>query len=366
MQSLIRLASLEVQSAQHATYFLLAGDEVNGRGWGVTGESVPKNIHTFVGQPFVITSSEYIAGSPYGKIYDHPSTEHFDVLGIAPKGSFNVNDIGLIKKFQEKFAIADIRKVYEKGDVWRADVTKRAEYANVPWPPFCSPAIYKVNPHERDGQITKWFGLHLAGLDQRPAYGNIAILKATCDGPYESCEHHLKTASLGAVSKITPCRINSLIGKIKLANFKLATTMSQDLSDTQILNLAQFTVKHKKRKMPEIKYFKQVAANKVSPIAYYLDPLCTKPAPKTKNGNVILDYNVTDAGKLKVATFYVKNITRSPVALFPYSKDSDLKVAIDTEKISSQKVAKVLVNFTPAEGRIEPLNEEWGFDAVIG
>jgi hypothetical protein len=41
---------------------------------------------------------------------------------------------------------------------------------------------------EHEGSITKWIGLHLAALDQRPAYGNIALLNATCSGTSASCK----------------------------------------------------------------------------------------------------------------------------------------------------------------------------------
>jgi ppGpp synthetase/RelA/SpoT-type nucleotidyltranferase len=221
--SLARVASLESESGQYATYFLLAGDEVNGRGWGVTEESIPKNIRTFKGMPFVITSSEYIEGSPYGKIYDHPSTEHFDVLGIAPLGSFDINNVELIKQFQNFFRIGEIIDVFYKDGVWMCIVKKDTKYLHVPWPPFCSPAIYKLDPHEEDGKITKWFGLHLAGLDQRPAYGKIAILKAVCNGHLGVCGPQLiKSASLGS------CKIMKLKNIIHHENAKLAAQFREE------------------------------------------------------------------------------------------------------------------------------------------
>src|SRR6185437_3103793 len=248
-----RFASLELESSdsqgQHATYFLLAGDEVNGRGWGVTEESIPKNIESFVGMPFVITTSDYIEGSPYGKVYDHPSTEHFPVLGIASIGTYDVNDINLIKRFQNKFAIGKIVKVYKKDEIWRADVTKSPKYAHVPWPPFTSPAIYKMNPHEPDDNIESWTALHLAGLDQRPAYGNIALLKGTCNGDYGGvCEHQLRSASEVTLKQFSPCRVGRVLDAIKESNNKIAALDSGDISDTQVVNLLQMTDNKKKKK----------------------------------------------------------------------------------------------------------------------
>lgn len=243
-------ASLESVSdcGQYATYFLLAGDQVNGRGWGVTGESIPQNIGDFKGKPFVVTTSDWIQDSPYGKIWNHPSTEHWPILGIARAGSYDVNDKKLIFGFQDKFRTGEITEVFFKDGSWRAIVKKDLKFKDMPWPPFCSPAIYKEDSTEQDGALTKWTALHLAGLDAKPAYGNIAILHGTCNGNGTTCSTHLKTASktdLKFIKTITAHKINMTLSKWRISNL---TSFSN--SDTQILKvLDQSDLQNKKKKI---------------------------------------------------------------------------------------------------------------------
>lgn len=211
------LASLESISddRKFACYFLLTGDMVNGRGWGVTAESIPKQIGSFKGMPFVVTSNEFIENSPYGKIYDHPSTEHLPLLGLAKAGSFDVDDENLIHRFQNKFRIGEIIDVFEKDGIWRCIIAIDEKFRSKPLPPFVSPSLLVDDPIEAmpefEGKITKWHGLHLAGLNEKPAYGSIALLKGECQGPLSTCAIQLKNGSMG---------INLLTSRIKNASGK--------------------------------------------------------------------------------------------------------------------------------------------------
>lgn len=234
----MKLGSLvsQTEDGQYAVYFLLQGDEVNGRGWGVTAESIPQNIHTFNKMPFVVTSNEVFKDSPYGRSYDHPSTEHLTYLGLMPAGSYDVNDLDLIHAFQNRFRIGMLFDPFFKDGTWRVMVKKDEKFKDVPWPPFVSPAIYKLDSSESDGTIKKWVGLHLAGLDTRPAYGTVAILHGSCSGPYGHCEHQLKTASMGT---ITPCSVNALITSLKKHRQMQSALNSGDMRNVQILNLGK-------------------------------------------------------------------------------------------------------------------------------
>ena len=195
------LASLEsiTDDKKYASYFLLTGDMVNGRGWGVTAESIPSQIKSFIGMPLVVTSNEFIENSPYGAIYDHPSTEHLPMLGLAEPGTFNVDDEDLIHRFQNKFRIGEMIDVFEKDGVWRCIVEIDQAFRSKPLPPFVSPSLMMDDESEHEGNITKWHGLHLAGLDQKPAYGSIALLKGECQGPLGQCTMQLKNGSMGII-----------------------------------------------------------------------------------------------------------------------------------------------------------------------
>lgn len=180
------------KQGKFASYFLLQGDTINGREWGVTSESIPKNIETFIGRPLVATGDKFIEDSPYGNQFLHPSIGHFIqrapqlVAGLNP---MNVDDI---LDFQDRFKIGTIEDVFFNQDkhVWNAVVRLADGVEQSDLPPFCSPALYQLDMTEPEGNITQWTGLHLAALDQRPAYGNIALLNGTCNGTSGQCKNH--------------------------------------------------------------------------------------------------------------------------------------------------------------------------------
>jgi len=183
----------KIQEAQgegtYASYFLLQGDTINGREWGVTSESIPANIQTFIGRPLVATSDKFIKDSPYGVQYLHPSITHFMqkspefVAGLSP---MNMNDI---LQFQEKFKIGTISDVFfdANKNVWNSVIKLAQGVEASDLPPFCSPALYQLDDTEREGDMTKWTGIHLAALDIKPAYGSIALLNGTCHGTVTGC-----------------------------------------------------------------------------------------------------------------------------------------------------------------------------------
>lgn len=178
------------KQGRFASYFLLKGDEINGREWGVTSPSIPQNISTFIGRPLVATGKKFVDDSPYGEQLLHPSITHFMsrspelVAGLNP---MNMNDI---LSFQDRFRIGTISDVFfdSQKNVWNAVVSLKEGVEASDLPPFCSPALYQLDMTEPEGNISQWTGLHLAALDQRPAYGNIALLNGTCSGTSSSCK----------------------------------------------------------------------------------------------------------------------------------------------------------------------------------
>lgn len=178
------------KQGKFASYFLLKGDEVNGREWGVTSSSIPENIKSFIGMPLVATGNKFVPDSPYGVQFLHPSISHFVQEAPDLVAGLNPMDMGDIKTFQDKFRIGTIDDVFfnPNKNLWNASVKLAEGVEASDLPPFCSPAIYQLDMTEHEGSITKWTGLHLAALDQRPAYGNIALLNATCSGTSAQCK----------------------------------------------------------------------------------------------------------------------------------------------------------------------------------
>jgi len=214
----------------YASYFLLQGDTINGREWGVTSESIPANIQTFIGRPLVATGNKFVPDSPYGVQFLHPSITHFMdkspelVAGLNP---MNMNDI---LQFQDQFKIGTISDVFFDGtkNVWNSVVRLADGVEASDLPPFCSPALYQLDMTEREGSLTKWTGLHLAALDIRPAYGSIALLNGTCHGTTSTCT----TQFAGNQNMLTSDII------------KIATQLS-----TQNRNVDKVTIAGKKKKI---------------------------------------------------------------------------------------------------------------------
>ena len=176
-----RRASLTKQEGKYAKYWLLNAKQTNGNGWGVSRTSIAKNIHKFIGRPFVITAKQWIPESEYGEQFEHPYLP--------------TNNIENIISHQEKFRVGSIVDVIEKDGDYHAVIEINSKFANMMLPPFCSPAIFQNNPGEADGDISDWEALHLAGLMEDPAYGaRIALLKGSCLGTAEACSIQFKAA----------------------------------------------------------------------------------------------------------------------------------------------------------------------------
>ena len=212
------------KQGKYASYFLLKGDEVNGREWGVTSESIPLNISTFIGRPLVATGEKFIPDSPYGQQFLHPSISHFAQAAPGIVNGLNPMSITDILKFQDRFRIGTIDDVFfnnNKG-LWNASVKLAEGVEASDLPPFVSPALYQLDMTEHEGSLTKWTGLHLAALDQRPAYGSIALLNATCSGTSESCKMEFAAQE----------------NTLKSDLMKIAATLSTDNTETDVVCLA--------------------------------------------------------------------------------------------------------------------------------
>lgn len=160
---------------------MLNAKDTNGNGWGVTQQSIAKNIRSFIGRPYVITAKQWVASTEYGNVFDHPF--------------IRTNDVSRILNHQEKYRVATIVDISERDNEYFAIIQVHPKYAHLNLPAFCSPAIYQLDASENDNHLSRWMGLHLAGLDENPAYGaRIALLRGTCNGPGGVCIHQLKTA----------------------------------------------------------------------------------------------------------------------------------------------------------------------------
>ncbi len=174
-------ASLVSAEGRYAKYWLLNAKQTNGNGWGVSQQSIAKNIHKFVGKPLVVTAKSWVPDSVYGDAYEHPYLP--------------TNDINKVLDHQEKYRVGSIVDIIEKDGDYFANIEINQKFAHMILPPFCSPAIFQNNPTEPEGQISDWEALHLAALHEDPAYGSrIALLRGTCVGTQDQCTVQFKSA----------------------------------------------------------------------------------------------------------------------------------------------------------------------------
>ena len=174
-------ASLVSASGKYAKYWLLNAKQTNGNGWGVSQQSIAKNIHKFIGRPLVVTAKSWVPNSAYGDQFEHPYLP--------------TNDINKVLDHQERYRVGSIVDIIEKDGDYFANIEINQKFANMILPPFCSPAIFQNNPAEPEGQISDWEALHLAALMEDPAYGSrIALLRGTCVGTKNECTVQFKSA----------------------------------------------------------------------------------------------------------------------------------------------------------------------------
>jgi len=181
--------SFEGDERKFHAYFLIKGEEINGNKWGVPDESIPKNIQTFEGMPFLVTADAFIEDSPYKYRYLHPNINHFKNYKPELVQGLDAENLDDVLKFQNQWKVGDIRRVlYDSSDdYWKALVEPLPLYEDNKFPPFCSPSIFKKFIFENDKKIMFWQGVHLAGLMDKPAYGSQAIYEGSCSGTLGSC-----------------------------------------------------------------------------------------------------------------------------------------------------------------------------------
>ena len=212
-----KTASLVENQGHYAKYWLLNAKQTNGNGWGIAAHTAKDNMSKFVGRPLVVTASSWHGASQYGDSYEHPYLA--------------TNDMNQIFAHQEKFRVGNIVSVEgDKNGDYFATIEMLPKFANMVLPPFCSPAIYQLDAQEHEGNISKWEALHLAALDENPAYGaRIALLKGTCVGTSSSCSIQFKSAKLetGIVcDKVKKANIHKSI-KAKIGMIKLKAKLAE-------------------------------------------------------------------------------------------------------------------------------------------
>jgi len=227
--------TFEDEESKYHAYFLIKGEEINGNDWGVPDKSIPANIQTFEGRPFLITADEFIENSPYKNRWMHPNINHFkNYLPELVKG-LDAESLPDVLKFQDNWKVGDIIKVlYDvSDDYWKAIIKPLPKYEDRQFPPFCSPAVFKEYIFEDDKNIMNWQGVHLAGLMESPAYGSQATYEGSCNGTLGTCTKHFSDSQ------------SIFETQLKLSQSKIAAVLS---TDNPVVNVVPIHGEKKKKK----------------------------------------------------------------------------------------------------------------------
>ena len=223
-----KVASLVESNGHFAKYWLLNAKQTNGNGWGISAHTAKENMSKFIGRPLVVTSSSWHGASEYGNSFEHPYLP--------------TNNMNQIFAHQEKFRVGNITSVEgDKNGDYFAIIEMLPKFANMVLPPFCSPAIYQLDANEHEGNISKWEALHLAALDENPAYGaRIALLKGTCVGTANSCSIQFKSAKL-ETKMACPIKVKGRLAVLK-------QRQALDMTENVKLNMKNFMGRPQKSK----------------------------------------------------------------------------------------------------------------------
>lgn len=154
----------------------LMDSSVNQNQWGIHPSTLDNNIRTYIGKPLVLQHN-----------FDHPVVAD--------------DNLQHQLEYQELFRIGNIVDVVNKGTRYDAIAEITDPYAQKAFkegmlPLYVSPQLFKKDPTEQDGQMTKWVGTHLA-IVKEPAYGvKTATVNGECTGEAEKCLTYLKRAAI--------------------------------------------------------------------------------------------------------------------------------------------------------------------------
>lgn len=164
-------------------------DTINKNFWHVPTNAMKKYATSFIKRPWII----------------HPSGDHPQYLkeGVMHNSATFIDDV---LNVQEKYKAGEIIDVtYEQV---KEDPSKKAWFATVKVTnkevlnriksgsisPYVSPQIYDLSKALPNEPTTEFIPLHIATVNE-PAYGNIARIRATCNGSGPTCINALKSAA---------------------------------------------------------------------------------------------------------------------------------------------------------------------------
>ncbi len=205
------ITDVSVDSSTKETYIkaFLMDDTVNKNYWHVPDKVMKKYATSFIGRPWIV----------------HPSGDHPNYIkeGVLHDSPTFIEDI---LEVQNRYKGGDIIDVTHENI--KEDPSKKGWYVTIKVTnpaaierlksgsisPYVSPQIYDLSKAMPGEPTTEFIPLHIATVDE-PAYGNVARVKASCNGSGPACITALKSAALQVVSAIDN---SSFLKKLNTSN----------------------------------------------------------------------------------------------------------------------------------------------------
>jgi len=152
------------------------------------------------------------------------------IKGLDPE---NLEDV---LEFQKPWRVGDIVDVIHdrKKQGWFAQIRILEKFEGKPLPIFSSPTIRQTNMSEPEDKISDWRGVNLTGLDEKPAFGPVALFGGTCNDTKTQCKRKLFND------------YTILMTESELSKIKFGALLSSDNPTVNVVSV--FDRKKKKRK----------------------------------------------------------------------------------------------------------------------
>jgi len=190
----------------------LLDSSVNLNGWGVSKDTLKRNLQTYIGKPLVVQED-----------FGHPQSED-------PNYDHQL-------QYQESFRIGNINAIVENNGIYSAIIEVTDPQAKDAFrlgnlPLYVSPQLFHDGiATEPEDNMVNWRGTHLAIVDQ-PAFGAVkARVTGQCNGDITTCTAQLKRASCKFCIKKT---IQNYVSNYK--NSSLSSLFSSENNNNSKLN----------------------------------------------------------------------------------------------------------------------------------
>ncbi len=165
----------------------------------------------------------------------HPNILHFRKVPEMVKG-LDPDNLEDVLEFQKPWRVGDIVDVIHdrKKQGWFAQIKILPKFEGKPLPIFSSPTIRQNDMSEPDDKISNWTGVNLTGLDEKPAFGPVALFGGTCNDVQSECKRKLFND------------FSILMTESELSKIKFGALLSGDNPEVNVVSV--FDRKKKKRK----------------------------------------------------------------------------------------------------------------------